>query len=77
MTKPKISFDLWIDELLGSRQPSLPQADGPEVVPTSSERKAERTALVARRIIEADQEQRPANKARLQQARLEKKARDL
>ena len=76
MTKPRISVDLWIDELLGSRQPSLPQADGPEVVPTSSERKAERTAQVARTITEAEKEQRQANKARLQQARLEKEARD-
>ncbi len=74
MTKPRISVDLWIDELLGSRQPSLPQADGPEVVPTSSEWKAERTAQVARTITEAEKEQRQANKARLQQARLEKEA---
>ena len=76
MTKPRISVDLWIDNLLGTRQPSLPQSDGSEVVPTSSERKAERTAQVARTIMEAEKEQRQANKARLQQARLEKKAKD-
>jgi hypothetical protein len=75
MTKPRLSMDLWIDTLLGTRQPSLPQADGPEVVPTSSERKAERTAQVARTITEAEKEQRQATKARLQQARLEKEAR--
>ena len=74
MAKPTISVDLSIDNLLGTRQPSLPRADGPEVVPTSSERKAERTAQVARTIIEAEKEQRQANKARLQQARLEKEA---
>jgi hypothetical protein len=76
MTKPRISMDLWIDTLLGTPHPSLPPADGPEVVPTSSERKAERTAQVARTITEAEKEQRQANKARLQQARLEKEARD-
>jgi hypothetical protein len=76
MTKPRISVDLWIDNLLGARQPSLPQASSSEVVPTSSERKAERTAQVARTITEAEKELRQANKARLQQARLEKKARD-
>jgi hypothetical protein len=44
------------------------------MVPTSSERKAERTAQVARTITEAEKEQRQATKARLQQARLEKEA---
>lgn len=76
MTKPRISVDLWIDNLLGSRQPSLPQAKASEAVPTSSERKAERTAQVARTMTEAEKEQRQANKARLQQARLEKEAQD-
>jgi hypothetical protein len=74
MTKPRIGLDLWIDELLGTREPSLPQANAAEAEPTSSERKAERTAQVARTITEADKEQRQANKARLQQARLEKEA---
>ena len=63
MTKPRISVDLWIDNLLGARQPSLPQASSSEVVPTSSVRKAERTAQVARTITEAEKEQRQANKA--------------
>ena len=76
MAKPRTGLDLWIDKLLGARQPSLFQADGPEVVPTSSERKAERTAQVARTITEAEKEQRQANKARLQRARLEREAQE-
>ncbi len=76
MTKSQSPVDGWIDDVFGRAGPSSLQTPVFKPVPTPLEQKAEQTAHVARRIIEAEKEQRQANGARLRQARLEKEARD-
>ncbi len=74
MAKSRDPVDRWMDEVFGGTQPSLRESPAFEPVPTSSEIRADRTAQVARQIIEAEKEQRQADGARLRQARLRKEA---
>ncbi len=74
MTKSRSPMERWIDEILGSSQPSLGPTPAFKPVLTSSELMADWTTHVARQITEAEKEQRQAQGAWLRQARLEKEA---
>ena len=75
MTKSRSPMDRWIEDILGSPQPSLGPTPAFKPVLTSSELMADRTTHVARQIIAAEKDQRHAQGAWLRQARLEKEAR--
>ena len=75
MTKSQSPMDRWIDDILGSPQPSLGPTPVFKPMLTSSELMADRTTHVARQITEAEREQRQANGAWLRKARLEKEER--
>ena len=75
MTKSRSPMDRWIDEILGSSQPSIGPTPAFKPMLTSSELTADRTTHMARQITEAEKEQRQAQGAWLRQARLEKEAR--